>query len=786
MSFFEDLGDAFESNMGWFMLANAVNTNRIASAQQSIASGQREMAEADQEMKRRELALLEKQIALSEQMQKEQRQALAEQERLQRLAEERQATEAYHLRQFRGLLAYCEVIIANGEESEFNLATLEVLMPSLEAFKDICSLNSEDFARMQKFYVHFKSARSKCLSNHKSNACIAVAIEHLDFWTAKTKALSNVETKFSTAISRWTESLFTRVQNPKLLQVALSLSESPLRKFFPREQDTKAVRASITDREGLIQCSQEEWQKIYDQCVEWNKNVSDEAKTLRLESSQLIDTWFIENTWLHSLKTKSAGIDKANARNEISKKSMGGIQAGLMKTGPTALATGFDSATACPTSPETSAYGTRKTAFSSAHIQALSATNHYQSIAVDSSVQPFLVVLDQAAKHAATKSDAPELTGLLLVPSPAIQSYRRFVSQLNDTDHTLISIQNALVTLQCIAKSELPNCLEEGVSRILYINRETVASKQRELLEIRNKRLAEFQARSGKAPRPQTHQNSPKTKSKPVNNSPHFSESVCEASRLLAWIKAGNISEARENLASQVDPESVEYKEVQQALEHVLSKWNQLRQSYDKVNTAYKNTVSAKGQQDHLQHGSHSDLDVAIHAFHKLLMSASFHPGSELQVILEEWIEDLQPICEFTGMCLSWDTVEMPLEELIKHVRPRDVTPSDAYINALCAIAASDGVFCTQEKWAAKKWVIEARLPIDTAIITGTIEQWCQFARERSLQRSVAQSIVDTTILRKNPLAAKLLQGLSAVLRADGKTTAAETKVFELMKRQLS
>jgi hypothetical protein len=743
VSFFEDLGDAFESNMGWFMLANAVNTNRIASAQQSIASGQREMAEVDQEMKRRELALLEKQIALSEQMQKEQRQALAEQERLQRLAEERQATEAYQLRRFRGLLAYCEVIIANGEESEFNLATLEVLMPSLEAFKDICSLNSEDFARMQKFYVHFKSARSKCLSNHKSNACIAVAIKHLDSWTAKTKALSNVETKFSTAISRWTESLFTRVQNPKLLQVALSLSESPLRKFFPREQDTKAVRASITDREGLIQCSQEEWQKIYDQCVEWNKNVSDEAKTLRLESSQLIDTWFIENTWLHSLKTKSAGIDKANARNEISKKSMGGIQA-------------------------------------------LSATNHYQSIAVDSSVQPFLVVLDQAAKHAATKSDAPELTGLLLVPSPAIQSYRRFVSQLNDTDHTLISIQNALVTLQCIAKSELPNCLEEGVSRILYINRETVASKQRELLEIRNKRLAEFQARSGKAPRPQTHQNSPKTKSKPVNNSPHFSESVCEASRLLAWIKAGNISEARENLASQVDPESVEYKEVQQALEHVLSKWNQLRQSYDKVNTAYKNTVSAKGQQDHLQHGSHSDLDVAIHAFHKLLMSASFHPGSELQVILEEWIEDLQPICEFTGMCLSWDTVEMPLEELIKHVRPRDVTPSDAYINALCAIAASDGDFCTQEKWAAKKWVIEARLPIDTTIITGTIEQWCQFARERSLQRSVAQSIVDTTILRKNPLAAKLLQGLSAVLRADGKTTAAETKVFELMKRQLS
>jgi general secretion pathway protein I len=41
--------------------------------------------------------------------------------------------------------------------------------------------------------------------------------------------------------------------------------------------------------------------------------------------------------------------------------------AGLMKPEPMALATGFDFATVCPIAPETSAYGSGKTHFSSAH-----------------------------------------------------------------------------------------------------------------------------------------------------------------------------------------------------------------------------------------------------------------------------------------------------------------------------------------------------------------------------------------------------------------------------------
>ena len=124
--------------------------------------------------------------------------------------------------------------------------------------------------------------------------------------------------------------------------------------------------------------------------------------------------------------------------------------------------------------------------------------------------------------------------------------------------------------------------------------------------------------------------------------------------------------------------------------------------------------------------------------------------------------------------------------DAVRFAQPVQVTPYQAYVNALCAMASADGDFSSQERWAVKKWVAEARLTIDPSELEATIDQWCTMAREQSLQRKIAQSVVGVQLLRKTTMAAKLLQGLSAVLRADGKTTASETQLFEQIGKQLA
>ncbi len=758
MSFFEDLGDAFESNMGWFMLANAVNTNRIASAQQTMAIAQREASGADQRMKERELDLLEKQMEQNERWQKEQ-QALAEAEKKrQELEWKRQETEARKLKQLRALLAYCEILIANDEHNGFTLATLEILVPSLEAMKDACSPQSDDSLRMQQFSVHLKRARTKFLLENKSSTCISMAMHQAELWITNLNVLSNIGSGLSAIIQRWIDSLYSSIDNPSLLQVALSVSESPLRAFFPKGRDTKASQAAMTDRQGLIRCSEEDWQRLHAQCAHFNESIAAEAKELVAAIEGETDAWFSGNAWLRRLNSKTLIRKKSNTTEHASVSSMD-------------------------------------------LIQAISSTNHYRGIAVDSTIQPFLAILEQASVHSKSRIKSPELTGLRLVPELAIQCYRELVVLLADADESVQVNQTAMAIVQCIANSDLPNCFEEGVSRLLYINQETLAKQERERVELKQKRLAEFKARNttGTASTVNPPRRSPLANSRTQNHGmPPSSQGVDpnrpvettndneELISLKAWILAGNLLDVRKRLSHRIESENVAFVEAMAALEQVENQWERLKAIYCKVDVEYEKAISPKGKIDFLKQGSYPNLEAALREFHDESVQAGFHCGSELREKIDEWIENLRSVCEFAGMCLSWSVVSIPLEEMIRHVRPRDLLPADVYINALCAMASSDGDFCNQEKWTVHKWVIDARIDVAKSAIVTSIEQWCQFARERSLQRSIAQSVVDVKSLRKTPLAPKLLQGLSAVLRADAKTTAAETKVFDLIKQQLA
>ena len=163
MSFFEDLGDAFESNAGWFMLANMVNTNRIASAQTSIAQAQRDADRNSHRLKLRELELLEKE-AKEANRDRQERRAREELDRQQRDAE------ATSRRKFLSSFAYSQLTFEQNDEWGFSLASLDILIPSLQSLLDVSAASSEEIQTFERFVVKVDRARSAFLlgSNAKT------------------------------------------------------------------------------------------------------------------------------------------------------------------------------------------------------------------------------------------------------------------------------------------------------------------------------------------------------------------------------------------------------------------------------------------------------------------------------------------------------------------------------------------------------------------------------------------------------------------------------------------
>ena len=761
MSFFEDLGDAFESNAGWFMLANMVNTNRIASAQTSIAQAQRDADRNSHRLKLRELELLEKE-AKEANRDRQERRAREELDRQQRDAE------AISRRKFLSSFAYSQLTFEQNDEWGFSLASLDILIPSLQSLLDVSAASSEEIQTFERFVVKVDRARSAFLLGSNAKTCFSAAILRLDRWRESLCILTELSDELAAIISQWSESVYRTSSNPSLLQFALSISETPLRYLQANSTTNSQAQAQITDRQGLIRCSEAEWNAVYHECKTVNVTLAGQASSMHESIHSRQKQFITANPWLLI----------QNSSQDVCRKDFLEVDSGdILRT----LATG----------------------------------PRYSSIGLVDSVQTFLGIMEQVESAKKSNSTGAEYAGLLRVSSKAIPFCHQFKNQLGSTNDALNRLRWSMQLAQSLANSELANAFQEGVSRIMYINQQTIERQRKAIVDLKEQRLADFSSRKQlggnskfsniRQSRRNTRINVDSSRKDPISDNAslsslprdqaeatsltELSESGDDLGNSVAWVLAGNLSDIETHLdliRQKTDSEPQQEYALRQAIKQVQERWLRIENLFSVACQAYANATSVQGKINFLKSGACPELEEALRAFHSATVESGFQVGSELRSQLEEKIAELRSACEWIGICFDWSATPIPLVDAVRFAQPVQVTPYQAYVNALCAMASADGDFSSQERWAVKKWVAEARLTIDPSELEATIDQWCTMAREQSLQRKIAQSVVGVQLLRKTTMAAKLLQGLSAVLRADGKTTASETQLFEQIGKQLA
>lgn len=389
-------------------------------------------------------------------------------------------------------------------------------------------------------------------------------------------------------------------------------------------------------------------------------------------------------------------------------------------------------------------------------------SGHTTTLIIDTSIQGFLGIFEQKLaikRNNESENEIPEYRGLDRISESAVTEYKQFISVVERVNDSLQRSRKILELWEILQRDELVVGFHMGIAQMGELNERTRGRVEAAKHAERLQRLNALKNRRG-------------------------SESI-QTSRFDRLRAKNQDRDRKPNLTTSVEGTLPAEDETT----GVSLLWENVCRSHQQCKDLYREALSPAGKLAATRSGSYLALERGIREFHYLLGSLSETSRADRADDLRNMVSELRPAFELADICLAWpaseDRLELPIDVLVGKLPRRQVSQADAYINALCAMAACDGDFCAQEKFTVNKWAIEAKLGLTSQQVIPVIEHWCTLVRDQSLSRVIAQSIVDCSALRSTPLASKFMQGVSQVLRADGKTTSAESELFKLIQLQL-
>ncbi len=242
---------------------------------------------------------------------------------------------------------------------------------------------------------------------------------------------------------------------------------------------------------------------------------------------------------------------------------------------------------------------------------------------------------------------------------------------------------------------------------------------------------------------------------------------------------AGNISKAKKAL-NQLEAEgrfSLPYDEVKQLITKQETTFSNLEKVFHKcVCECERQNSTIKKISGMIFGVSHDELRNMLFGANQAVKKAGWAIGSELSQKVHLLIVSAEPACELTDMCFSWG--QFNVEPILAKMNPRKLKPEIAFINALCAIASSDGDFCQKEQSLVSKIIHRYSSTIPKKTAAKAIHLWAKAARSAGLVEAVAQSIVDVDNVKATPLQSLIHKCLLNVVNADGRKDKSEVHAY--------
>jgi hypothetical protein len=186
-------------------------------------------------------------------------------------------------------------------------------------------------------------------------------------------------------------------------------------------------------------------------------------------------------------------------------------------------------------------------------------------------------------------------------------------------------------------------------------------------------------------------------------------------------------------------------------------------------NIEHKRTATASGKMlDFIGGGfDDSELEQSLIKACGAVRKLKWNRQSEYMARVLKLIKQAEPRCEYCNVLLRWVPARPSVDEALGKLQPRKLASADAVFNALCAIAASDGSFCTEEKRVVLKICDRLKLNLEPQQVAKRIKSWLESARTNGLTTTLAQNVVDVANVKDTPLAKVLPKALSLVADAD-------------------
>lgn len=174
---------------------------------------------------------------------------------------------------------------------------------------------------------------------------------------------------------------------------------------------------------------------------------------------------------------------------------------------------------------------------------------------------------------------------------------------------------------------------------------------------------------------------------------------------------------------------------------------------------------------------SHDALLARLSSFHEHQASIGWGPGSELSRkairMVREWLS-LGEVAGYEPMLRPWALIS----DSVDRARPRDVGPSLAFINALCAMAAAHDSLSEDERPVIHSALVRSGVPLPQPMVEKVIAGWRGITQGGALQKAIAQAIVDTDAISETETRESLLKELQRIARADEDVNGLEVLVY--------
>jgi uncharacterized tellurite resistance protein B-like protein len=248
--------------------------------------------------------------------------------------------------------------------------------------------------------------------------------------------------------------------------------------------------------------------------------------------------------------------------------------------------------------------------------------------------------------------------------------------------------------------------------------------------------------------------------------------------------RLGHFEQARKThtqLTSQGHTFELPYEQLEQHVQEEMRRLallrtltSQCQQEHQRLDTKWNNFWGSDVEE--LQ----NRLKVTSQAFQKI----PWDENSDGWKMAQALIQKLSPICEFAEISVSWRPVNLNSPK--QTGRPRQVPAEQAFIQALCAMGASDGDFCAEEQRAVLAIAQKYTPDLAQEQIVALIRAWTSAARTTGVVNHIQQTVLDAANLRGTRYAAIAKAALTHIMNADGEHNSNELFVLNAIMQRLA